>query len=235
MQQLLFVFLMPQVIAAPQALPATWSTTWEQSAFRHRLLLTLVLLLLLVANLPHFFAWLQARPGAQLPDPLLALLPVYDVSWPTFIVIYLSAGVTLTHVLPRPYALLRLLGAYWLMQTCRLLLLVALPLEPPVGILPLRDPIIDTFIYVAAGPITKDLFFSGHTATIMLLALSVAGPRRRWLLAATAMVGLLVLIQHVHYTYDVVAAPFFALGCYWLAGWWADTGAKELNSFSTEK
>lgn len=210
---------MPRLVAAPDSPPHTWSAAWQHSPFRYRLLLTLALLLLLVANLPPFFAWVQARPGAHLPDPLLALLPVQDVSWPIFLVIYLSVGVTLRYVLPRPYLLLRLLAAYWLMQVCRVILLALLPLEPPIGLLPLRDPIIDTFIYVAAGPITKDLFFSGHTATVVLLALGVEpGCRRQWLLAAAAVVGLLVLVQHVHYTYDVVAAPFFAFCCYWLAG-----------------
>jgi hypothetical protein len=33
----------------------------------------------------------------------------------------------------------------------------------------------------------------------------------------TAAVGLLVLVQRVHYSYDVLAAPFFA----WLAYWGA--------------
>ena len=221
---------MPHLIAAPDSLSATWPAAWQRPNFRQRLLITSVLLGVLVTKLPQFFAWVQARPGAHLPDPLLALLPAHDVSWPTFIVIYLSAGVAFAYVLPRPYMLLRLLGAYWLMQICRIMLIALLPLAPPVGLLPLHDPVIDTFIYVAAGPITKDLFFSGHTATVMLLALATGpGPRRRWLLAATAVVGLLVLVQHVHYTYDVLAAPVFAFGCYWLAGWWADSAAKELT------
>jgi hypothetical protein len=29
--------------------------------------------------------------------------------------------------------------------------------------------------------------------------------------------GFLVLVQHVHYTIDVVSAPVFAYICYWLA------------------
>jgi hypothetical protein len=211
---------MPRLVSAPKSSSAAWPTAWQQPTFRYRLVLTLALLIGLVANLPRFFAWVQMRSGVLLPDPLLALLPAHDVSWFTFTIIYLSVGATLAYVLPRPYVLLRLLAAYWLMQASRVVLLALLPLEPPVGLLPLRDPIIDTFIYVAAGPITKDLFFSGHTATVMLLALATEGARRRWLLAATAAVGLLVLVQHVHYTYDVLAAPFFALGCYWLAGYW---------------
>ncbi|WP_022825052.1 phosphatase PAP2-related protein [Hymenobacter norwichensis] len=212
---------MPHPVSAPNTPSAIWPAAWRLPAFRYRLLLTLALLIGLVASLPHFFAWIQARPGTPLPDPLLTLLPVHDVSWFIFIIIYLSVGATLAYVLPRPYVLLRLLAAYWLMHMSRVILLSLLPLEPPIGLLPLRDPIIDTFIYVAAGPITKDLFFSGHTATVMLLALATKGTRRWWLLAATAAVGLLVLVQHVHYTYDVLAAPVFALGCYWLAGFWA--------------
>lgn len=213
---------MPHLVSPPPLPSAAWPAAWQRRTFRYRLLLTLALLLALVTSLPRFFAWVQARPGHLLPDPLLALLPTHDVSWFMFIIIYLSVGVTLAYVLPRPYLLLRLLAAYWLMQVVRVGLLALLPLEPPPGLLPLRDPIIDTFIYVAAGPITKDLFFSGHTATVMLLALGVGpGRRRRWLLAATAAVGLLVLIQHVHYSYDVLAAPIFAWGCYRLAGRWA--------------
>ena len=199
--------------------PLLWPEAWQNTGFRVRLLVVVGLLLGLVTWLPRFFAFIQARPGTMLPDPLLSVLPILDVSWPIFIIIYLSVATALAHVLPRPLVLLQLLGAYWLMQVVRVGLLLLLPLEPPAGLLPLRDPVIDAFIYVSEGPITKDLFFSGHTATVMLLALAVApGPRRRWLLAAAAAVGLLVLVQRVHYTYDVAAAPVFALGCYWLAG-----------------
>jgi len=215
---------MPRLVSAPKSPSAVWPVAWQTPFFRYQLVFTLGLLIGLVAMLPRFFAWIQARPGTLLPDPALAVLPAHDVSWFTFIIIYLSVGVALAYVVPRPYVLLRLLAAYWLMQLIRVGLLVLLPLEPPIGLIPLRDPVIDTFIYVSAGPITKDLFYSGHTATVMLLALATKGTRCRWLLAATAAVGLLVLVQHVHYTYDVLAAPFFAVGCYWLAGYWARLG-----------
>ena len=64
----------------------------------------------------------------------------------------------------------------------------------------------------------RDLFFSGHTATMTLLALAGRG-RWRWVLGGlTVAVGLLVLVQRVHYSYDVLAAPFFAGAAWWLAG-----------------
>ena len=217
---------MPLLLSSPALdTPPTllWPAAWRRPGFRVRLLVVLGLLLGLISWLPRFFAYIQVRPGHLLPDPLLAALPALDVSWPTFIVIYSSAATALLYIVPRPLVLLRTLTTYLLMQTSRVLLLTLLPLEPPPGLLPLHDPLLDRFIYVAAGPITKDLFFSGHTATMLILALAVGpGRRRSWLLAATVAVGTLVLVQHVHYTYDVLAAPLFVWGCWRLAGRVAD-------------
>ena len=199
--------------------PLRWPAAWRNVGFRARLLGVLALLLGLVAGLPRFFAFIQARPGVLLPDPLLALLPAHDVSVPTFAVIYLSIGAGVVYLLPRPALLLRALWAYWLLHLCRCLLLWLLPLEPPAGLVLLRDPLVDSLIYAAPAPITKDLFFSGHTATVALLALAVGpGRLRRWLVVGAVAVGLLVLVQHAHYTYDVLAAPLFAAFCFWLAG-----------------
>ena len=63
------------------------------------------------------------------------------------------------------------------------------------------------------------MFFSGHTATVTLLALAVRGRWWRWPLGLmAAAVAVLVLVQRVHYTYDVLAAPLFAMLAYWLGG-----------------
>jgi hypothetical protein len=196
-----------------------WPEAWARPAFRHRLLLGVGLLLALAAWVPHFFAFIQARPGVVLPDPLLAALPAHDVSGATFALIYLGIGATLAYLLRRPALLLQALWAYLLIHACRTLTLYFVPLDPPTGLLLLHDPLVDRFLYGGPTPITKDLFFSGHTATMFLLALAVRS--RRWrlvLLAATVAVGALVLVQHTHYTYDVLAAPLFAGFSYWLAG-----------------
>ena len=77
----------------------------------------------------------------------------------------------------------------------------------------------DRIFAVTTQPIVRDLFFSGHTATMVLLALAGRGRTWRWVLGlATVAVGLLVLVQRVHYSYDVLAAPFFAWLAYALAG-----------------
>lgn len=197
----------------------TWPEAWRHRAFRRHLVLVLALLLALAAGLPRFFAWVQARPGTILPDPLLALLPARNVSGLTFAVIYLGIGLGVATLLPRPYRLLRALTAYLLLHLLRCATLSLLPLEPPIGLIILRDPLVEQLFYAAPAPITKDLFFSGHTATLLLLALAVpAGWQRRMLLAATVAIGVLVLMQRAHYSYDVLAAPLFTGLSFWLAG-----------------
>ena len=86
------------------------------------------------------------------------------------------------------------------------------PQSPP-GFVPLADTFTQLF-YPGTEPFEKDLFFSGHTATLWLMAL-IATTRagRLWSGFATLAVGVLVIVQHAHYTIDVIAAPLFA----WLA------------------
>ena len=207
--------------SAPLSAPARWPAAWARLGFRARFGLVWGLIAGLVAVVPGFYGFVQGRPGAHLADPLLALLPAHDVSGPAFALIYGSSLATLAWLLPRPQLLLRGLWAYVLLQALRMAVLWLVPLEPPAGLLLLHDPFMDHVFGAAASarPIVRDLFFSGHTATLTLLALCVRGRAGRGaLLLATVAVGLLVLVQRVHYTYDVLAAPPFAGLAYWLAG-----------------
>ncbi|SFQ76005.1 phosphatase PAP2-related protein [Hymenobacter arizonensis] len=196
-----------------------WPAAWAWAGFRWRLGLVVLLLLSLLLVVPQFYHFIQSRPGQLLNDPLLALLPVHDVSGPTFALIYSSIAATLVFLLPRPKLLLRALWGYYLLQLLRMLTLWLVPLEPPTGLVILHDPLIDHIFEVTTQPIVRDLFFSGHTATMALLVL--AGRGRKWrhvMVLMTLAVGLLVLVQRVHYSYDVLAAPFFAWLAYWVAG-----------------
>lgn len=57
---------------------------------------------------------------------------------------------------------------------------------------------------------TKDLFFSGHTSNMLLLALCFERKNDKLLgFAATTLVAVMVLFQHVHYTIDVLGAIVF--------------------------
>ena len=82
-----------------------------------------------------------------------------------------------------------------------------------MGILPLHDLFLKNTFY-CQEVLLKDLFFSGHTASVFLLYFLI--PQKwvkRVLLAGGLTLGFLLMHQHVHYTIDIVAAPFFS----WIA------------------
>ena len=115
-----------------------------------------------------------------------------------------------------PRALVLALQAYVVMVVLRIAAMAVTPLEAPPGMIPLHDPLVRLF-----GPgklLTKDLFFSGHTSTLFLLALAVPGPRwKAFFVLCTAAVAFCVLAQHVHYAVDVLAAPLFAYASFRIA------------------
>jgi PAP2 superfamily C-terminal len=69
--------------------------------------------------------------------------------------------------------------------------------------------------------LTKDLFFSGHTATTFLLLLYVwRFPRLRWpMVVAHAVVVASVFLAHLHYTIDVIGAYAITFSLYAVREW----------------
>ncbi|MEZ4808308.1 MAG: phosphatase PAP2-related protein [Flavobacteriales bacterium] len=153
-------------------------------------------------------------------DPFLAGLPARDVSIPLFIVLYGTVCIGVHHLF-RERRLLRALQAYVLLLVLRMCTLALVPLGPPPGLVPLQDPLTRWF-YPDALPFEKDLFFSGHTATLFLLYLALPnGWRKGSAMLATVVVGLAVMVQHVHWTVDVLAAPVAAALSWWWSGYTA--------------
>ena len=84
------------------------------------------------------------------------------------------------------------------------------PLEPPKGIIPLQDPLV-SFMTPNHVVALRDLFFSGHCATMMILYLVAVSPLvKKWMKFILVAVPFLILWQRVHYTIDVIAG--FAVG-----------------------
>ena len=206
---------------APLAGADAWAQALTRPAFRLSWLLLLVLLFGgLVPLVPGFFLAIQAREGTVLADPLLRLLPRADVATPVFVLMYGAVLGAVGWLTRQPLLFLRGLWGYFLLLVLRIISIWLVPLNPPLDLVPMPDPFTAFFFHTAAAEaITKDLFFSGHTATVAILALAVRG---RWLrgtlMLVAVLIGVLVLVQRVHYTYDVLGAPFFAWFAYWLAG-----------------
>lgn len=221
---------LPPAVAAPaQAGWAAWAQALAQPAFRWRWGLLLALLFGgVLPVVPVFFRAIQQRAGSVVADPVLGLLPRLDVAWPIFALMYGGVLVAVGWLTRWPHLFLRGLWGYFILVLLRMAAIWLVPLAPPLAILPMPDPFLALIFHTGASEaITHDLFFSGHTSTVALLALAVRG---RWwrtgLMLAAAAIGVLVLVQRVHYSYDVLAAPFFAWLAYWAAGYiWRGTGA----------
>ncbi len=135
-----------------------------------------------------------------------------EVSMVVFTLLYTCIILGITQLIKKPAELLVGLQAYLIITVTRFITMLLVPLEAPEGILILKDPFVDTLFY--QQPVTKDLFFSGHTATVSLfifLLYERKGLRYTFGLAALTL-GILLLFQHAHYTVDVLVAPAVAWG-----------------------
>ena len=195
-----------------------WGVAWKRVAFRRSLLGALLLLGALASVLPDFFDFIAAKPGGLPPDPLIAHWGPVDLSVPIFSVLYATIVLAVVTVANSPHRLLRGLFAYAVLLVLRMISMSVFTLEPPLDAVPLLDPVTGPF-YPGNAPFLKDLFFSGHTATLALLALLAD---RTWMRVlawcATVAVGCMVVAQHVHWTVDVLAAPLAAWAAWTIAG-----------------
>ena len=190
-----------------------WKSFFNFKRNRNEFILTIILLAILMISFSQFLQFIEKRNGAVLPDPLLNIFSPIDLTWLTFSLIYLSIIVFLISIIKEPDKLLIAMQAYGLMVIFRTIAMYLVPLEPPETMLLLNDPFVQLF---GKGEIlTKDLFFSGHTATLFLVFLLTEKKTLKFIfLISTFIVGISVLLQHVHYSIDVFVAPFVAYGSY---------------------
>ncbi|MFC1641392.1 phosphatase PAP2-related protein [Myxococcota bacterium] len=200
------------------ALGQIWQSHWQSPTFRVELPVSLGTLLGVGWLYSRVGAWIEARSGTVLDDPILRHLPALDLTWFTFSVMYVAVISALVSLLHHPYRLLFGLRVYAGVMLMRLVAMYLTELDDPLTAIPLQDPVTRLIFQVRTIP-TKDLFFSGHTATMFTLYLMATNAlQRHAFLAGTVVIGVCVLLQHVHYAFDVFAAPFFAFGVYHLVG-----------------
>ncbi len=183
---------------------------------RTEFIITILLLAVILFIFPNFLAFVEGRQGVTLADPILELFNPIDLTWLTFGLIYISLIVAIFSFAAKPEILLLALQSYSLLIIFRMMVMYSAPLDAPERLILLNDPFVQFF---GSGEVlTKDLFFSGHTATLFLLFfVSDKKHLKIIFLISTVLVGIAVLLQHVHYTIDVLAAPFFAYSSYKIA------------------
>ena len=210
-----------------------WQTAWQHPVFRWKFFVGLLGTVALLMTFPWFFQTIEGHTGPVLNDPVLNRLPPRDVSLYIFLTIWAAAGLILVRARRGPAVFMLFTYGYILVSLSRMLSINLFPLNPPPGLIPLVDPISNAFY--GEKYITKDLFYSGHTSSIFLIFLCL----RQWwdrlfALTGSLVVGSLLLVQHVHYTVDVLGAFVFTYPLYWLgkrialSGWnYVDDSHKE--------
>lgn len=190
-----------------------WKEYFVVRTFLFEFVITLVLISIVLFFFSHFINAVEARNGVQLNDPILKLFYPLDLSVFIFGIIYLSIIIGIISLLNDPSKLIFALQVYMVMIIIRIATLYMVPLNAPEKMIPLIDPIVQN---IGTGRLlTKDLFFSGHTATMFLLFLVAETKKLKIIFfSCFIIIAAAVLIQHVHYTIDVIAAPFFTYTAY---------------------
>ena len=193
-----------------------WKESLSNRMFRISFLTTLVFLVIILISLSNYLVYNDTRAGAVLNDPFLKLFHAVNLTWLIFGMIYSGLFLGVFFLVKYPNYLLLTLQAYSIMAVIRMIVMYSIPLEPPAGMISLNDPFVQLF---GTGiTLKKDLFFSGHTSTMFLLFLTSMNKKMKLgFLIGTIIVGLSVLLQHTHYSVDVLAAPFFAYTSYRIA------------------
>lgn len=194
----------------------TWKTFLIRRHHKKELLFTFLILALILISFVQFLNHIELRAGETFHDPLLNIFPAIDLTWLIFSIIYISLIIAIITLARDPANLLTAIQAYIVLTLFRSLALFLLPLNPPPGMILLNDPFVQMFGH--GDVLTKDLFFSGHTSTLFLLFLTSKGKVLKGIfLSCAIIVGISVLLQHVHYSIDVFCAPFFSYGSVKLA------------------
>jgi membrane-associated phospholipid phosphatase len=156
-------------------------------------------------------------------------LPPRDVSIAIFLLIWATAAILVIRARRSPALFMLFIYGYLIVSLSRMVSINLVPLNPPIGLIPLIDPISNAFY--GKSYITKDLFYSGHTSTIFLMFLCLRRPGDRlFALIGSLIVGGLLLVQHVHYTIDVIGAFVFTYPLYWLGKKFALSGWNQVDT-----
>jgi len=177
------------------------------------IILTVIFVAIILIIFTNFLEYIEGRKGVSLPDPILNFFNPVDLTWLTFGLSYASLIIAIMIFTKEPDKLLLAIQSYSLLVVFRLIVMYVTPLDAPEKLLSLNDPVAQ---FLGSGQVlTKDLFFSGHTASLFLLFLIADNKFLKvLLLSSTLVIGIAVILQHVHYTVDVLTAPFFAYAAY---------------------
>jgi hypothetical protein len=189
------------------------------------ILLALALRYAAYAAMVALAIWNERRPAPTLPDAVLAHVPyvawVANGNYVLWLCLYLPVAAGLLWDSSRRFVRYMVTGALVSLARGLTIAMTGLGAPDPAvagpglgehGALAAFVQLVSPWHVFAKGSaqayLTKDLFFSGHTATTFLLLLYVWDrPRLRWIaLAGHLLVVASVFLAHLHYAIDVAGA-----------------------------
>ena len=152
----------------------------------------------------------ETRDGFVPYDPFMTYLPAIDVSFYIFFILYGTIAFGAIYFIQQPRMMLMFMFSFGFMYWIRALCITLVPFNEPDLLIPLTDPLIERLgIYQTF--IKRDLFFSGHLASVMIPWLILRKTKYQLvLLLSSIAIGILVMLQHIHYSYDVIGAVIFS-------------------------
>ena len=145
------------------------------------------------------------RSGYAFNDSVLNFFPRGDFSVYIFGITYSALFIYILFSLAKINEVSKFAVAYGLILLTRIITLTLIPLREPIGLVSLNDPILYNLIF--DGEITADLFYSGHTAFVFVMYFL---SKKHIFLVLGIAVGVLLMMQRVHYSIDIAAAIPFA-------------------------
>jgi hypothetical protein len=194
-------------------LKANWNEALTEKNFAISYVLNFTACFILYIVFSRFLIYNRFHPGAVLADPLFSISKSIDFNLPIFAMTYVGIFSFLFYIIPRPREFMFGVRGFLALFIIRVSFIYLVPLRPPIDMIPLHDPFIDRVVGFN-GEVVNDLFFSGHVADLFFFAFCCTDRIiRNVLYFAGILVGIMVIGQKVHYTADVLAAPFFSYGC----------------------
>lgn len=192
----------------------TWHAVIRNRRYQWAIAFSLGMVALMVFYMPTFYETIiQPKKGIIMEDIVLNAMTPVNFSVPIFIILYLSLIHTVYKSIWNPDVVIIGMTTYCAVNLIRMGTMYAFTLEPPPGMILLVDPIATWLVYPDSG-FAKDLFFSGHVSSMVAIVLVETNKKAKFIkILGTIAVGIFLAWQHVHYTLDLVVAPFVT---YWV-------------------
>lgn len=192
----------------------TWKDYFSDSATKHFFITSIIIGTILGTMSAKFVAYNASAPGRVLYDPFMTLFAVRDWSSFIFILEYFAVILVFFHIIDRPAYFLRCAWAFVALQIVRCVFIKMIPLSPPSDMIFLTDPFTQLF-FGENIQVSNDLFFSGHVSLLALFYFMAQNKFiKTYLFIASILVGVMLVWQHVHYSYDVLFAPIASYSVY---------------------